>query len=68
MDDENLPIPLFPKSLEGDALDWYSNLKSEEMTTWLDLSIVFVRQYKYNCELALRGSQDMCKTMEKISC
>ncbi|XP_071933839.1 uncharacterized protein [Coffea arabica] len=50
--DENLPIRLFPESLEGDALDWYSNLKPEEMRTWLDLSTAFVRQYEYNCELA----------------
>ncbi|XP_027127717.1 uncharacterized protein [Coffea arabica] len=49
--DENLPIRLFPESLEGDALDWYSNLKPEEMRTWLDLSTTFVRQYGYNCEL-----------------
>nr|XP_027095940.1 uncharacterized protein LOC113715837 [Coffea arabica] len=51
--DESLPIRLFPESLEGDALNWYSNLKPEEIRTWLDLSTAFVRQYKYNCELAL---------------
>ncbi|XP_071916334.1 uncharacterized protein [Coffea arabica] len=51
-DDENLPLRLFPESLEGDALDWYSNLKPEEAKTWLDLSNAFVRQYEYNCELA----------------
>ncbi|XP_027151968.1 uncharacterized protein LOC113752024 [Coffea eugenioides] len=52
IDDENLPVRLFPESLEGDALDWYSNLKPEDMRTWLDLSTAFVRQYEYNCELA----------------
>ena len=52
VDDENLLVHLFPESLEGDALDWYSNLKFEEMKTWLDLSTAFVRQYEYNCELA----------------
>ncbi|XP_027156181.1 uncharacterized protein LOC113756909 [Coffea eugenioides] len=52
IDYENLPIRLFPESLEGDALDWYSNLKPEDMRTWLDLSTAFVRQYEYNCELA----------------
>ncbi|XP_071916211.1 uncharacterized protein [Coffea arabica] len=31
VDDENLPLRLFPESLEGDALDWYSNLKPEEI-------------------------------------
>ncbi|XP_027178217.1 uncharacterized protein LOC113777381 [Coffea eugenioides] len=52
VDDENLPLRLFPESLEGDALDWYSNLKLEEVKTWLDLSNAFIRQYEYNCELA----------------
>ncbi|XP_071918910.1 uncharacterized protein [Coffea arabica] len=52
IDDENLPIRLFPESLEGNALDWYSNLKPEDMRSWLDLSTAFVRQYEYNCELA----------------
>ncbi|XP_071940821.1 uncharacterized protein [Coffea arabica] len=52
IDDENLPVRLFPESLEGDALDWYSNLEPEDMRTWLDLSTAFVRQYEYNCELA----------------
>ncbi|XP_071926092.1 uncharacterized protein [Coffea arabica] len=52
VDDESLPMRLFPESLEGDALDWYSNLKSEEVKTWLDLSTAFVKQYEFNCELA----------------
>ncbi|XP_071933827.1 uncharacterized protein [Coffea arabica] len=50
IDDENLPVRLFPESLEGDALDWYSNLKPDEMRTWTELSTAFVRQYEYNCE------------------
>ena len=53
INDENLPVRLFPESLEGDALDWYSNLKPDEMRIWTELSIAFVRQYEYNCELAL---------------
>nr|XP_027086631.1 uncharacterized protein LOC113708367 [Coffea arabica] len=52
IDDENLPVRLFPESLEGDALDWYSNLKPEGMRSWMDLSTAFMRQYEYNCELA----------------
>ncbi|XP_027169533.1 uncharacterized protein LOC113769267 [Coffea eugenioides] len=52
VDDENLPIHLFLESLEGDALDWYSNLKPDAMRTWMDLSTAFVRHYEYNCELA----------------
>nr|XP_027096027.1 uncharacterized protein LOC113715923 [Coffea arabica] len=52
IDDENLPVRLFPESLEGDALDWYSNLKPEDMKSWMDLSTAFMRQYEYNCELA----------------
>ncbi|XP_027156545.1 uncharacterized protein LOC113757465 [Coffea eugenioides] len=52
VDDENLPMRLFPESLERDALDWYSNLKSGEVKTWLDLSTAFVKQYEFNYELA----------------
>ncbi|XP_071926902.1 uncharacterized protein [Coffea arabica] len=52
VDDENLPLRLFSESLEGDALDWYSNLKPEKVKTWLDLSNAFIKQYEYNCELA----------------
>nr|XP_027067878.1 uncharacterized protein LOC113693538 [Coffea arabica] len=52
IDDENLPVRLFPESLEGDTLDWYSNLKPENMRSWMDLSTAFIRQYEYNCELA----------------
>ncbi|XP_071923201.1 uncharacterized protein [Coffea arabica] len=52
IDDENLPVRLFPESLEGDALDWFSNLKPEDMRSWMDLSTAFMRQYEYNCELA----------------
>ncbi|XP_071918981.1 uncharacterized protein [Coffea arabica] len=52
IDDENLPVRLFPESLEGDALDWYSNLKPEDVRSWIDLSTAFMRQYEYNCELA----------------
>ena len=52
VDDENLSISLFPKSMEGDALNWYSNLDPEEIRIWVDLSTTFVRQYEYNCELA----------------
>ncbi|XP_071917165.1 uncharacterized protein [Coffea arabica] len=52
IDDENLLVRLFPESLEGDALDWYSNLKPEDMRTWLNLSTAFLRQYEYNYEFA----------------
>ena len=52
VDDENLLVRLFPESLKGDAMDWYSNLKAEEMKTWLDLFTAFLRQYEYNYKLA----------------
>ncbi|XP_071936374.1 uncharacterized protein [Coffea arabica] len=59
MDDENLAMHLFSESLEGDALNWYSNLKSGEVKIWLDLSTAFVKQYEFNCELA-----PTCTTLE----
>ncbi|XP_071912328.1 uncharacterized protein [Coffea arabica] len=48
VDDENLPMCLCSKSLERDALNWYSNLKSGEVKFWFDLSTVFVKQYEFN--------------------
>ncbi|XP_071939153.1 uncharacterized protein [Coffea arabica] len=65
VDDENLPLRLFPESLEGDALDWYSNLKPEEVKTWLDLSNAFIRQYEYNCR-PLDQLYDQLKAAGKI--
>lgn len=44
LDDENLPMRLFLESLEGNALDWFSNLKPKEIKTWLDSSTAFVKQ------------------------
>ncbi|XP_071909680.1 uncharacterized protein [Coffea arabica] len=41
IDDENLPVRLFPESLKGDALDWYSNLKPKDMRSWMNLSTAF---------------------------
>ena len=39
---ENLSVCWFPESLEGDALDWHSNLKLEERKIWFGLSAAFV--------------------------
>ncbi|XP_071900996.1 uncharacterized protein [Coffea arabica] len=75
VDDENLPLRLFPESLEGDALDWYSNLKPEEVKTWLDLSNAFIRQYEYNwaagystidCKALKHKIQDMVESGEIV--
>mgnify|MGYP004706806869 CR=1 FL=1 len=43
MDEKSLLVQLFLKSLEGNTLNWYSNMKFEKMKTLLDLSTNFVR-------------------------
>ncbi|XP_027177646.1 uncharacterized protein LOC113776785 [Coffea eugenioides] len=47
VDDENLPLRLFPESLEGDALDWYSNLKPEELKAAGKIGMVPPPTYPY---------------------
>lgn len=42
VDDESLLARLFPESLKGEAMDWYSNLKLEEIKIWLNFSTAFV--------------------------
>ena len=42
IDDENLLVRLFLENLEGDTLDWYSNLKPDEIRTRVDLSTTFI--------------------------
>ncbi|RDY12588.1 hypothetical protein CR513_02581, partial [Mucuna pruriens] len=51
-------------SLMGAALSWYVNLENEHLITWRDLAEVFIRQYKYNEDMALDRSrlQNLSKT------
>ncbi|RDY06383.1 hypothetical protein CR513_09643, partial [Mucuna pruriens] len=38
--------------LTGAALNWYVNLEKGQVRTWRDLAEAFVRQYKYNEDMA----------------
>lgn len=45
---DNYLLQLFPKSLSGPALEWFSKLPFCVITTFVDLSEHFVAQYHYN--------------------
>src|SRR4051812_29598559 len=51
-DNQQLLIHYFLDSLTGAALKWYMNLDSLEIRTFRDLGEAFVKQYKYNLDMA----------------
>src|SRR4051812_9854099 len=51
-DNQQLLIHYFQDSLTGAALKWYMNLDSSEIRTFRDLGEAFVKQYKYNLDIA----------------
>ena len=51
-DDHNLLIHYFQDSLTGAALKWYMGLDSTQIRKFNDLGEAFVRQYKYNVDMA----------------
>ena len=51
-DDQHLLIHLFQDSLTGAALKWYMSLDSVNIHTFNDLGEAFIRQYKYNMDMA----------------
>ncbi|MCH80909.1 gag-protease polyprotein, partial [Trifolium medium] len=50
--DEKLMIHVFQDSLSGASLDWYMQLERTQIQTWKDLADVFLKQYKYNLDMA----------------
>lgn len=50
--DQRLLIHLFPRSLEGEALDWYASLPTGSLRTFTDLSKVFQDRYSVNADIA----------------
>jgi len=50
--DEKLMIHVFQDSLSGASLDWYMQLERTQIQTWKDLTDAFMRQYKYNLDMA----------------
>ena len=54
----------FQDSLTGAALRWFVGLESGRIKTWRDLAEAFLRQYKYNKDMAPDRShiQNLAKT------
>ncbi|XP_058783752.1 uncharacterized protein LOC131658480 [Vicia villosa] len=51
-EDQRLIIHYFQDSLFGAALKWYMGLDSTHIRTFHDLEEAFIRQYKYNIDMA----------------
>ncbi|XP_050909908.1 uncharacterized protein LOC127123750 [Lathyrus oleraceus] len=54
---EKLMMHSFQDSLSGESLDWYMQLEGAHIKTWEDLANSFLRQYKYNLDMALNRMQ-----------
>jgi hypothetical protein len=50
--DEKLLMQFFQHSLSGAALNWYMRLDNTKIQKWKDLVDAFVKQYKYNMDIA----------------
>ncbi|XP_050878086.1 uncharacterized protein LOC127081901 [Lathyrus oleraceus] len=57
IDNDNLLIHCFQDSLTGAFLDWYMSLEHSKIRSWRDLSEAFLKQYKYNLDMALTRLQ-----------
>ncbi|RDX90077.1 hypothetical protein CR513_28097, partial [Mucuna pruriens] len=49
---DKILVHCFQDSLTGPALTWYVNLEKGQVKTWRDLAKAFVRQYRYNEDMA----------------
>ncbi|GAU10053.1 hypothetical protein TSUD_423710, partial [Trifolium subterraneum] len=56
-DNDQLLIHYFQDSLTGAALKWYMSLDGVKIRTFNDLGEAFVRQYKYNLDMAPNRDQ-----------
>ena len=63
--DDKLLIYFFQDSLAGSALSWYMRLDSVRIRSWRDLVEAFLKQYKFNMEIAPDRTSLM--SMEKRS-
>lgn len=50
--DEKLLIHFFQDSLTGASLSWYMHLERAHISSWKDLVDAFLKQYKYNLDMA----------------
>eukprot|EP00258_Populus_trichocarpa_P032865 XP_024448884.1 uncharacterized protein LOC112325938 [Populus trichocarpa] len=63
--DDKLLIYFFQDSLSGSALSWYMRLDNTRIKKWKDLVEAFLKQYKFNLEIAPDRTSLM--SMEKRS-
>ncbi|XP_050888935.1 uncharacterized protein LOC127094109 [Lathyrus oleraceus] len=49
---DKLMIHCFQDSLSGASLSWYMHLEKCHVQSWLDLANAFLKQYKYNLDMA----------------
>ena len=61
--DDKLLIYFFQDSLTGSALSWYMRLDNIRIRKWADLADAFLKQYKFNVEIA--PDRTSLTTMEK---
>ncbi|CAL5204583.1 unnamed protein product [Lathyrus oleraceus] len=52
VDDDKLMIHCFQDSLTRASLSWYMKLERSRIQSWLDLANAFLKQYKYNLDIA----------------
>ena len=50
--DEKLLIHFSQESLTRTTVTWYTNLEPSRVHSWKDLMVAFVRQYRYNSDMA----------------
>ncbi|RDX66859.1 hypothetical protein CR513_54326, partial [Mucuna pruriens] len=64
---DKILVHCFQDSLTGAALSWYVNLESGRIKKWRELAETFVRQYKYNEDMAVDHSrlQNLSKANSK---
>jgi hypothetical protein len=53
MHNEKLLIHCFQDNLNKATFSWYMRLGNTENWSWKDLVVAFIKQYKYNMDIAL---------------
>ncbi|KAJ6917858.1 hypothetical protein NC651_012148 [Populus alba x Populus x berolinensis] len=61
--DDRMLIYFFQESLTGSALSWYMRLDNIKIKTWKNLVDAFLKQYKFNLEIA--SDRTILMVMEK---
>ncbi|KAJ9182322.1 hypothetical protein P3X46_006326 [Hevea brasiliensis] len=51
-EDDRLLVHFFHESLSGAALRWCIQLDKSKLRSWKDLADAFLKQYKFNCDVA----------------